>query len=112
MNIDDLTVGQLREIKAMACAPKAKTKKAAPKGRAIIVADRGWIFAGDMSITDDGYLRLDNAIHVFKWTSIGFAKMIQEWRSSNVDLRPVDPVELPLDAVLFRIPVADGWGLK
>ena len=81
-------------------------------GRFVLVVDRGWIFAGDQSITEDGYVRLDNAIHVFRWESIGFAKMRVEWKSEKVDLRPVTPVEVPTSAVIFRIPVDAGWGVK
>jgi hypothetical protein len=80
--------------------------------RAVVVVDRGWIFAGDLSTTEDGYVRIDNAVHVFRWESIGFAGMIREWRSNKVDLRPCDPVEVPPDAIVFRVPVPEGWGLK
>ena len=116
MNIDEMTVGQLREVAKLArglgsdCAPKPKAKL--EEKRVILVVDRGWIFAGDQSTTSDGHVKLTNAVHVFRWESMGFAKMVEDWKSSSVDLRPVAPVEVPFDAVVFRVPVEAGWGKK
>jgi hypothetical protein len=80
--------------------------------RAILVVDRGWIFAGDATETADGHIRLDRAVHVFRWESIGFAKMIEDWKSPKVDLRSVAPVEVPKGSVIFRVPVSADWGTK
>ena len=77
--------------------------------RYVVVVDRGWIFAGDMTELGD-YVRLDNAVHIFKWTSIGFTGVISDPYSKGVDLRHIDTVEIPVKSVIFRIPVADGWG--
>ena len=87
----------------------AKSKET---NRAVLVVDRGWIFAGDLSETEDGYVRLERAVHVFRWESIGFAKMLVDWESNKVDLRPCEPVEVPSDSIIFRVPVASDWGLK
>lgn len=92
---------------------KLRSVPATPAGpRAVFVVDRGWIFAGDASETADGHVRLDNAVHVFRWESIGFAKALEEWRSSKVDIRAVLPVEIPRNSIVFRIPVEAGWGVK
>ena len=38
-----------------------------PNGnRAVIVVDRGWIFAGDVT-RENGRIKLSRALHVFKW---------------------------------------------
>lgn len=85
----------------------------APTGpRAVYVVDRGWIFAGDATEIEGGYIRLDNAVWVFRWESIGYAKMLTDWRSSSVDVRPVLPVEIPKASIVFRNPVEAGWGIK
>ena len=116
MNIDELTVGQLKEITKLAGGLGCKTtKKAAPKleeKRVVLVVDRGWIFAGDQTLTSDGYIRLTNAVHVFRWESIGFAKMLEDWTSSKVDIRKIADAEVPRESVIFRIPVPEGWGNK
>lgn len=113
MNIDDLTLGQIREIQAMACGTRAKSEPTGiEKKRVVLVVDRGWIFAGDQSLTGDGYIKLTNAVHVRSWSGIGFDGMLDQWKSDKVVLKKVDDVEVPRDAVIFRVPVADGWGLK
>ena len=79
--------------------------------RAVVVVDRGWIFAGDVEDVD-GRIRITRAVHVFRWTGgIGFAKMIESPDSEHVDLRPVSDVDMPADAELFRVPVSEDWGL-
>lgn len=81
---------------------------AQPTGnRAVIVVDRGWIFAGDVT-RENGRIRLSNALHVFKWDDIGFAKMIE---TANADLRPINDVDIPEGAEIFCVPVPQNWGL-
>ena len=79
-----------------------------PNGnRAVVVVDRGWIFAGDVT-RENGRIRLSRAIHVFKWESIGFAKMIE---TAKADLWPIANVDLPEGAEIFCVPVSENWGL-
>lgn len=81
----------------------------APTGtRAVVVVDRGWIFAGDVT-RENGRIRISRALHVFRWESIGFAKMVE---TATADLRPIADVEMPDGAEIFCVPVADDWGLK
>lgn len=81
---------------------------AKPTGtRAIIVVDRGWIFAGDVTRAN-GRIRLSRALHVFKWESVGFAGMIEN--TARADLRRIKDVEIPEGAEIFCVPVADDWG--
>lgn len=80
-----------------------------PKGnRAVVVVDRGWIFAGDVTRKNDR-IYLSRALHVFKWESIGFAKMVE---TAKADLRPIADVDLPAGAEIFCVPVNEQWGLK
>ena len=80
--------------------------------RAVVVVDRGWIFAGDVTEAN-GRILLDRAVWVFKWQSIGFAAVIENPQRCEVDLRPMTAqVDVPAGAEIFRIPVADDWGLK
>lgn len=81
----------------------------APTGiRAVVVVDRGWIFAGDVT-RENGRIRISRALHVFRWESIGFAKMIE---TAQADLRPIADVDMPEGAEIFCVPVADDWGFK
>lgn len=112
MNIDELTLGQIKQIQAMANGASTPAQKIPSTGRYVLVVDRGWIFAGNIGTTADGYISLKEAVHVFRWESIGFAKMLTDWKSDKVDIRPCEDVELPADAVIFRVPVPGNWGIK
>lgn len=76
--------------------------------RAVVVVDRGWIFAGDVA-RENGRIRISRAVHVFSWSGIGFAKMIE---TEAADLRPIADVDMPEGAEIFCVPVPDSWGLK
>ena len=78
--------------------------------RAVVVVDRGWIFAGDVT-REDGRIRISNALHVFKWESIGFAGMIADPKKAKADLRKIADVDMPAGAEVFCVPVNDKWGL-
>ncbi len=121
MNLDEITIGEVKrklveadELRKMLGwqSPEPSREKPPLSGRAIVVVDRGWIFAGDLSRTPDGYVRLDNAVWVFRWESIGFAEVVKD--PSKADIRATDPVEVPEDAIVFRVPVSSNppWGIK
>ena len=84
----------------------------APRGvRAVVVVDRGWIFAGDVTEAA-GRIRLERAVWVLRWSGVGFDGVIADPKSGSVTLRPMsNPVDLPADAEIFRVPVSDDWGL-
>jgi len=85
---------------------------ALPNGnRAVVVVDRGWIFAGDVS-EKDGRIYLDRAVHVQGWDAIGFDGMLAAPKGGKVRIKKLTTrVDMPADAELFRAPVADDWGL-
>jgi hypothetical protein len=76
--------------------------------RAVVVIDRGWIFAGDI-VRKDGRIYLSNAMHVFKWESIGFAKMVE---TEKADLRLIADIDIPEGSEIFTVPVHSKWGLN
>lgn len=77
--------------------------------RAVVVVDRGWIFAGDVT-ESDGRIRLDRVVWVFRWESIGFDGVLTD--PHKAELRKMgQSVDLPSDAEIFRIPVSNDWGL-
>lgn len=78
--------------------------------RAVVVVDRGWIFAGDVT-REYGRIHLARALHVFKWESVGFAGMIDNPKKAKADLRPVADVDIPEGAEIFCVPVTEDWGL-
>ena len=85
---------------------------AKPNGnRAVVVIDRGWIFAGDVT-RENGRILLTRAVWVFRWDNIGFAKVIENPTSSKVEIRPMADVDIPAGAEIFCVPVHDQWGLQ
>jgi hypothetical protein len=97
-----LTINGVDYVRADSIAP-------APSGRrAVVVVDRGWIFAGDVT-RENGRIILSRAVWVFKWESCGFAKVIED--PSKADLRPIANVEIPEGAEIFSVPVPDAWGV-
>lgn len=109
IDIDKLTIGEVKQLQGL-LAGGASAARPLENKRVVLVVDRGWIFAGDQERTSDGYVRLRNALHVFRWSEIGFAKMLENPKSEKVDLRPCADVEVPEDAVVFRVPVSEAWG--
>ena len=100
----EVTVNGVKYIRADSVAAK-------PGKRAVVVLDRGWIVAGDVEDVD-GRIKVTRAVHVRSWSSIGFDGMIADPKSKDVVLRPLpNGVDAPKDAELFRVPVADDWGL-
>ncbi len=82
---------------------------AKPNGnRAVIVVDRGWIFAGDIT-RENGRIKISRAVWVFRWEGCGFTKVIED--PSNADIRPMADVDMPEGAEIFCVPVNDQWGL-
>ena len=83
----------------------------APGKRAVVVVDRGWIFAGDVT-EENGRIYLDRAVWVFRWDSVGFAAVVADPKKAKADIRPLsNRVDIPRDAEVFRMPVGDNWGL-
>lgn len=76
--------------------------------RAVVVVDRGWIFAGNVT-RENGRIILSRAVWVFKWESCGFAKVIED--PKQADIRKIANVEIPEGAEIFSVPVSDDWGL-
>ena len=82
-----------------------------PSGnRAVVVVDRGWIFAGDV-VRENGRIKLSRAVHVLCWESIGFDGMIENPKSSKVTIKPISDVDMPEGAEIFCVPVDKDWGL-
>lgn len=90
---------------------RANSVSAKPNGRrAVIVVDRGWVFAGDVT-DEDGRIRLQRAVHVMSWQAVGFSGLIADPKGAKAVIKPCAPVDMPADAELFRVPVSDSWGL-
>ena len=80
--------------------------------RCVVVVDRGWIFAGDLT-QENGRIYLDDAVWVFRWESVGFAAVVEDPVKAKADIRKMSTrVDIPELAEIFRLPVHDSWGKK
>lgn len=96
-------------------------KQPTPTGnRHVIVVDRGWIFAGDLSwrsLAIDGdivqnFAILTNAVWVFNWEQIGFNGVLDNPKNEKAKIRELNQhIEIPINSIIFKIPVGDTWGL-
>ena len=103
---ESITIDDVKYIRADRAA-----QPALPGKRAVVVVDRGWIFAGDVE-RKNGRVLITNAVWVQRWESIGFDGMVANPKDKKVFIKPMpNGVDLPLSAELFCVPVADGWGL-
>jgi len=84
-----------------------------PNGnRCVVVVDRGWIYAGDVT-EENGRIYLDRAVWLFKWSSIGFASVLEDPTQKGIDIRKMPTrVDVPARSEIFRCPVGDDWGMK
>ena len=102
---DELTINGIKYVRADVVCSK-------PNGnRAIVIVDRGWIFAGDV-LEENGRIKLSRAVWLFRWEALGFAAAIKDWKSAKVDIRKIDDIDIPANSEVFRVPVADDWGVK
>lgn len=93
-------------------ADSIPNQAATPTGtRAVVVVDRGWIFAGDVT-RENGRIKLSRAVWVFRWESVGFDGVIADPKSKNAVIKPMpNGVDFPEGAEIFSVPVNEDWGL-
>ena len=102
MKPDSIKIDEVEYVRADSLPRKLKGT------RAVVVVDRGWIFAGDVT-RENGRIKLSRALHVFRWESVGFAGMLEN--TKKADLRKIADVDIPQEAEIFCVPVSDSWGL-
>ncbi len=102
--INEIELNGVKYVRADAVAQKTTGN------RAVVVVDRGWVFAGDVT-EENGRIKLSRALHVFSWQSVGFSGMVDNPKKAKADLRPVADVDIPKDAEVFRVGVGESWGL-
>lgn len=106
-NVETLSVNGVEYVRKDQAQPALL-----PGKRAVVVVDRGWIFAGDVDDTSQpGRILISRALHVFSWASVGFAGMIADPKKAKADLRKCADVNIPADCEIFRVSVPDSWGM-
>ena len=102
------------EINGVTYAPVGSgNANSLPSGnRHVVVIDRGWIVAGDVTVDEvTKELIVSDALHVFRWESIGFSGVLENPTSDKVVLKKMPyPVKVPAGSVIFTVPVPSDWG--
>lgn len=74
MNLDDLTLGQARELARQfsGCSvPKAEQSKIVPLGWNIVVLDRGFVYVGEVREVDEKWIIIEHAQNIRRWGTQG-----------------------------------------
>ena len=73
------------------------------KGKAIVVADRGFVYIGDVAY-DDRFCIIENAGNIRRWgTTKGLGELAQEGPKENTVIDKVGTVRIPARAVISLI---------
>ena len=74
--MNEISINGINYLRKDSVQPKLNGK------RAVVVVDRGWIFAGDVT-EENGRIYLDRAVWVFRWESVGFAAVVADPKKSS-----------------------------
>lgn len=72
----------------------------------IVVADRGWVFVGDVTANDDGSVTIDNAKNIRVW---GTTNGLGQLRNGPTESTIVDDYGTVMCTPIFTIDVLSGW---
>jgi len=97
VNVDEA----IRVIKENLCRGEAN-------GRHIVVLHRGWIFVGDLTKLDNGYM-LTNCANIRKWSSGGFGGLTKSKVDSGAVVDPCCPIKFHDEAMIMCVPVSGDW---
>lgn len=93
MDIEKLTVGELREITKLVCATKPKSKrKVVDGGIRIVILQRGWVAVGRYH-QDGSDCQLTGAAIIRRWgTSKGLGEIASGGPTANTQLEPTPTI--------------------
>ena len=110
MHIELNDLNELKEL--MAAIVKTETQPTAPNtrdlGTQIIVADRGFVYVGNVTLDGD-FATVNNARNIRKWgTTNGLGELVNGPTSSTI-VDPCGTVLLPIKAIIHFISCKSGW---
>lgn len=110
VNIDELTIGQAKELAALFAAPQAKTQQPIEHGLKIVVLDKGFVYVGVVT-TDGEWVLITNAHNIRRWgTTKGLGQLALSGPMADTKLDPAGTVKVPFHALQHLIAVkADAW---
>jgi hypothetical protein len=75
----------------------------------IVVLDRGWIFAGNLSKDDGDIFTLTDAVNIRKWEKGGFGAVSLGAKSAGCTLDKCASLRFHSNAMIFNCPISEGW---
>lgn len=105
MNVDELTVGQARELAGMfGSVPAARSGVREDHGVQIVVLDRGFVYVGRVQ-TDDRWVYITDAKNIRYWgTTNGLGELVSGPRPET-KLDPVGSIKASFKALIHLIAV-------
>ena len=111
INIDDLTIGQARQLAAQFAGPTA-TAQRIEHGLQIAVLDRGFIYVGHVA-TDGEWCYITNAWNIRRWGTTRGLGELANGPLPDTKLDPVGSVRMPLRTLQHMIAAeVNGWTSK
>lgn len=98
-----------KEIKAAIDTLKAMAANCKEGDRHICVLDRGWIFCGNLTRTEDGINTLTNVVNVRKWARGGFGLASTDPKAAGVEVDDCATIRFRDSALMFAVPVSENW---
>ena len=104
INVEELTLREIREIQAIAAAPSLS-----PKGHGVclVIADRGHVWVGDCTVDAD-WCHIEDARAVRRWgTSSGLNELASKGPLPETVLDDAASLSVSRRAVIALVPVKD-----
>jgi len=83
------------------------TANCAVGDRHIVVLDRGWIFAGNLSKDERGVYTLTDAVNIRKWKQGGFGALSRSAGEAGATLDP--SADIRFTEMIFAVPITESW---
>ena len=110
MNIDELTLGELKQLKGLLNGETKLTEESF--GKNIVILQRGWVFVGDL-FRKGNDMRLENASIIRNWgTTKGLGEIAKDGPTSNTKLDECPDVNFHQLTLIARIKCADKKWMK
>ena len=90
---------------------KAATSNCAQGDRHIAVLDRGWIFAGNMSLdVETGVYTMTDCVNIRYYKKIGFGGLAKKGaKAAEATLDKCAPIRFHKRAMIFCVPIGSDW---
>jgi hypothetical protein len=97
------------EVKQAIKVLEQATANCATGDRHIVVLDRGWIFAGNLSKDEHHVYTLTDAVNVRKWDSGGFGALSKSATAAGATLDKCATLRFHETAMMFAVPISSDW---